>query len=90
MEGQREAYTEGTVCKEEEQGSAEELKGQCHCYSGNKREVTLVSVMSKNKHLMLGLRDSVKNLGLGAGEMAQRLRTLSSIPSNHMVAHNHL
>jgi hypothetical protein len=34
---------------------------------------------------------------VGAGEMAQRLRTLttlpevlSSIPSNHMVAHNHL
>ena len=34
---------------------------------------------------------------LGAGEMAQRLRTLivlpedlSSIPGNHMVAHNHL
>jgi hypothetical protein len=32
----------------------------------------------------------------GAGEMTQRLRalapnlTLSSIPSNHMVAHNHL
>jgi hypothetical protein len=35
--------------------------------------------------------------GGGAGEMAQRLRALtalpevlSSIPSNHMVAHNHL
>jgi hypothetical protein len=35
--------------------------------------------------------------GRGAGEMAQQLRTLiallevlSSIPSNHMVAHNHL
>jgi hypothetical protein len=34
---------------------------------------------------------------VGAGEMAQRLRALtalsevlSSIPSNHMVAHNHL
>jgi hypothetical protein len=34
---------------------------------------------------------------IGAGEMAQRLRALaalpevlSSIPSNHMVAHNHL
>jgi hypothetical protein len=34
---------------------------------------------------------------LGAGEMAQRLRALtalpevlSSVPSNHMVAHNHL
>jgi len=36
------------------------------------------------------------NLGYGAGEMAQRLRVLalpevlSSNPSNHMVAHNHL
>ena len=37
------------------------------------------------------------NKKLGAGEMAQRLRALpilpnvlSSIPSNHMVAHNHL
>jgi hypothetical protein len=36
-------------------------------------------------------------LKLGAGEMAQQLRALtalpevlSSIPSNHMVAHNHL
>jgi hypothetical protein len=34
---------------------------------------------------------------MGAGEMAQRLRALtalpeglSSVPSNHMVAHNHL
>ena len=39
----------------------------------------------------------MKNLILGAGEMAQWLRALtalpeflSSIPSNHMVAHNHL
>jgi len=38
-----------------------------------------------------------KNTFKGAGEMAQRLRALtalpevlSSIPSNHMVAHNHL
>jgi hypothetical protein len=38
-----------------------------------------------------------KNKLQGAGEMAQRLRALtalpkvlSSIPSNHMVAHNHL
>jgi hypothetical protein len=38
-----------------------------------------------------------KNVSLGAGEMAQRLRVpivlpkvLSSNPSNHMVAHNHL
>ena len=40
---------------------------------------------------------SVKNFMFGVGEMAQRLRALialpedlSSIPSNHMVAHNHL
>jgi hypothetical protein len=38
-----------------------------------------------------------KNKKSGAGEMAQRLRALSalpkvlsSIPSNHIVAHNHL
>ncbi|KAM7340256.1 hypothetical protein ACRRTK_000871 [Alexandromys fortis] len=38
-----------------------------------------------------------KCTGEGAGEMAQRLRALpalpkvlSSVPSNHMVAHNHL
>jgi hypothetical protein len=40
---------------------------------------------------------AVKNVKFGAGEMAQWLRALtalpevlSSIPSNHMVAHNHL
>jgi hypothetical protein len=39
----------------------------------------------------------IKKKGPRAGEMAQRLRAptalpevLSSIPSNHMVAHNHL
>jgi hypothetical protein len=39
----------------------------------------------------------VKEQNTGAGEMAQQLRALtalpevlSSIPSNHMVAHNHL
>ena len=38
-----------------------------------------------------------ENIKGGAGEMAQRLRALtalpevlSSIPSNHMVAHNHM
>jgi hypothetical protein len=38
-----------------------------------------------------------KNIKMWAGEMAQQLRVLtallevlSSIPSNHMVAHNHL
>jgi hypothetical protein len=41
--------------------------------------------------------DLIKKLNSGAGEMAQRLRALavppevlSSIPSNHMVAHNYL
>jgi hypothetical protein len=48
----------------------------------------------------LGRRRSesdIKTEGGGAGEMAQRLRALTilpevlnSIPSNHMVAHNHL
>jgi hypothetical protein len=40
---------------------------------------------------------SLKKTGMGAGEMAQWLKTLtallevlSSNPSNHMVAHNHL
>jgi hypothetical protein len=39
----------------------------------------------------------IRNLTLGAGEMAQQLRAqtallevLSSNPSNHMVVHNHL
>jgi hypothetical protein len=39
----------------------------------------------------------IKNKQIGAGEVAQRLREmtalpedLSSIPSNHMVVHNHL
>ena len=38
----------------------------------------------------------IRNMGMGAGEMAQRLRALtvllkvrSSNPSNHMLAHNH-
>jgi hypothetical protein len=58
-----------------------------------------------NKHLVfadissltLSLEAFGKKYLLGAGEMAQRLRALavlpevlSSIPSNHMVAHNHL
>jgi hypothetical protein len=42
-------------------------------------------------------KTSIKNAVSGAGEVAQWLRALtplpkvlSSIPSNHMVAHNHL
>jgi hypothetical protein len=45
----------------------------------------------------LKMRISFKNFIYRAGEMAQELRALtalpevlSSIPSNHMVAHNHL
>ena len=43
------------------------------------------------------IKDLFKNYEIRAGEMAQQLRALaappkvlSSIPSNHMVAHNHL
>jgi hypothetical protein len=50
--------------------------------------------MGLNKFLIAVI---LKNKQSGAGEMAQQLRTLtalpevlSSIPSNHMVAHNHL
>jgi hypothetical protein len=42
-------------------------------------------------------QEKISNACLGAGEMAQQLRALialpkvlSSNPSNHMVAHNHL
>jgi len=44
-----------------------------------------------------GIRKQTKVTEAGAGKMAQRVRALtalpevlSSIPSNHMVAHNHL
>jgi hypothetical protein len=50
-----------------------------------------------NKESALEERKLIKNISLGTGEMAQRLRTLTalpevlnSIPSNHMVAQNHL
>ena len=49
------------------------------------------------RFIKLHIRKFFKNQELGAGEMAQRLRALtalpevlSSIPSNHMVAHSHL
>jgi hypothetical protein len=58
---------------------------------------------SDHSRLLIGLlsplsfRLSFKNYFSGAGEMDQQLRALtalpealSSIPSNHMVAHNHL
>ena len=52
------------------------------------------------KHLCMGTffpNQKIMSLKMWAGEMAQQLRAptalpevLSSIPSNHMVAHNHL
>jgi hypothetical protein len=43
------------------------------------------------------IKNKVEKINLWAGEMAQRLRArialpelLSSVPSNHMMAHNHL
>jgi hypothetical protein len=53
--------------------------------------------MSYKWYTTWGLKVKDKNEILGAGEMAQQLRTLtalpedqSSNPNNHMVAHNHL
>jgi DMSO reductase anchor subunit len=57
----------------------------------------LIRVSKKRQEYIIKLLLIIKNLLLGAGEMAQRLRALtalpkvpSSIPSNHIVAHNHL
>ena len=57
-----------------------------YCLSSHSTAVTKHSDLS-----------NLEKAALGAGEMAQRLRALpalpkvlSSIPSNHMVAHNHL
>jgi hypothetical protein len=61
----------------------------------------LAAIQSKACYLDFGLQTEGKKLilkiKLGAGEMAQQLRALtalpevlSSIPSNHMVAHTHL
>jgi hypothetical protein len=51
----------------------------------------------KLRDLSLNPQHPCKKLGVGTGEMAQRLRALtalpevlSSVPSNHMVAQNHL
>ena len=48
-------------------------------------------------HIRTMIKDPINKEEVGAGEMAQQLRALttlpevlSSIPSNHMVAHNHL
>jgi hypothetical protein len=47
--------------------------------------------------LLKNINTGLKKKRVGAGEMTQRLKALSalpdvlsSIPSNHMVAHNHL
>ena len=67
-------------------------------------EASLFTIALNNiKYLGVTLSKQVENLydkkfkSLGAGEMAQWLRALpvlpkvlSSIPGNHMVAHNHL
>jgi hypothetical protein len=59
------------------------------------RILSVVSVMAQVKPLFIKKKNKKKLQG--AGEIAQRLRALtdlpkvlSSIPSNHMVAHNHL
>jgi hypothetical protein len=57
---------------------------------------TPIEIMFKPLPQTVLLKELIKK-GAGPGEMAQRLRALtalpevlSSIPSNHMVAHNHL
>jgi hypothetical protein len=59
--------------------------------------VIISRVSEKLSTLSICIFISLKNIKSGAEEMAQRLRALtalpevlSSIPSNHMVAHNHL
>jgi hypothetical protein len=57
------------------------------------------SLLGSTASIVRGNETTVSNLALnnaGAGEMVQRLKALtalpealSSIPSNHMVAHNH-
>ena len=58
---------------------------------------TLPFLRNGNKTPMEGVTETKFGAGWVGGEMAQRLRALidlpkvlSSIPSNHMVAHNHL
>jgi hypothetical protein len=59
----------------------------------------IVKLLSKKNELAIQMTSfmNFKNIVRGAGEMAQRLRALtalqevlSSIPNNHMMAHNHL
>ena len=61
-----------------------------------KRDMTRFTV-EKEESCVPQLKAVIKKIGPGAGEMAQQSRTmtalpgvLSSIPSSHMVAHNHL
>ena len=58
---------------------------------------SLVRLSRQLVSLKFSVRSYLKKSDGGAGEMAQRLRALtvlpkvlSSIPSNHMVAHSHL
>jgi len=62
-----------------------------------KTSKSIENVWHKNEDWYSILRCHIKNSRHGAGEMAQWLGALtalpevqSSIPSNHMVAHNHL
>ena len=61
-------------------------------------DITLLGLVAQPPRFVgLGGAESPVQLGQWAGEMAQRLRALpalpkvlSSIPSNHMMAYNHL
>ena len=60
-------------------------------------EGDLALLRGHDRHIRADELPTSKNKANGAGEMAQQLRALtalpevlSSIPSNHMVAHNHL
>ena len=60
-------------------------------------ELVWKGVRRNNKRAVGRKEDEIKKIKSGAGKMAQWLRVLlvlpkvlSSMPSNHMVAHNHL
>jgi hypothetical protein len=64
--------------------------------SSRRDRATQRNPVYKNKQKTKQNKTNKKKAGFGAGEMAQRLRALtallkvlSSIPSNHMVAHNY-
>ena len=79
--------------KESWKGTDLIFKPNCYIYSSS----STIEDLGKMLWPYLTGLFSIKTLILRAGEMAQRLRALpalpkvlSSIPSNHMVAHNHL